>query len=382
MIDWSEGLFLDQIYQIEAYFNKKEALFIMGKGFDPRSCAAIRKVAPIFKKLDLWLIDYNDRAMQRNRKIEDRSRENAKELDRLCAENDVTIRRLDIPQYEGSDTNRQLVFDVRVRQTIQGKELFKYPEIIVDITAMPRAVAFNLIKRISDIKKNNQKLSILVCENIDCDEKIQPNIVKESARYLTGINTFMMSSEAAQNDTIWLPMLGTGEKDSFGMIVDFLKPIEICPIVPFPSADVSRGERILRFYGEELFRDRGVEARNTIYVPEQYPLLISQKLFDTVKYYEKALNNENEDGEHVYRYAFSSQSSKLMDIGLFLAVMRLLQESITAGIVVVENQGYQFEEVYAESDNKLYCLCLDENEFGWKQSVEDAGNGNDGPVYT
>lgn len=365
MINWDEGLYLDQDDQIETHFRKKEALFIMGQGFDPRSCAAIRKLAPVFKKLDLLLIDYNDRAMQSDRKIEEQSRDNKEELDRICKEFDITTRLLSIPQYEGSDTNRQLVFGTRVRKSIQSDDLSQYPEIVVDITAMPRAVAFNLIKRISDIKTNTQKLSVLVCENSDCDEKIQPNIRKESARYLTGFNTFMMSSEAAQNDTIWLPMLGSGEKDSFGMIVDFLKPIEICPIVPFPSSDVRRGERILRSYGVELFRDRGIEARNIIYVPEQYPLHISQKLYDTVKYYEKALENKKEDSENIYHYAFSSQSSKLMDIGLFLAVMRLLQESVIAGIVVVENQGYQFEEKYAESKNKLYCLCLDENEFGW-----------------
>ena len=105
-----------------------------------------------------------------------------------------------------------------------------------------------------------------------------------------------------------------------------------------------------------------MEKRNIIYVPENHPLWVYQKLYDTVRYYEKALHI---DQDRVIKYAFSSQSSKLIDIGVLLAIMDLAREGIKAGIVVVENQGYQAENTYPEKDEELYCLCLDDSIFVW-----------------
>ena len=229
---------------------------------------------------------------------------------------------------------------------------------------MPRAVVFSLIKWMLRIKIDGQKLYIIVCENSEWDEKINPIIVEESAEYLQGFNTFSMSQDNSNEQTIWIPMLGMNEENAFSIIYDFLDPIEICPVVPFPSTDIHRGEAILRAYGEELFRIHNVDKRNIIYVPENHPILIYQKLFNTVVYYQKALARENRQGEG-YKYAFSSQSSKLIDLGMLLAILCLEEKGIKAGIVVVGHQGYTSKDEYSEENNKMYCLCMDDEKLGW-----------------
>lgn len=108
--------------------------------------------------------------------------------------------------------------------------------------------------------------------------------------------------------------------------------------------------------------EHAVDKRNVIYVPENYPKLIYRKLYETVVYYNKALSI---DSEKPVKFAFSSQSSKLMDIGMLLTVLALLKKKIKVSIVIVENHGYSGETTYDINGEKLYALCLDESEFDW-----------------
>ena len=251
-----------------------------------------------------------------------------------------------------------------VRAQFSREFISGYQTIVIDVSAMPRGVGYSIIKRLIDIKGETQKLCVAVCENSKFDDRIRPVIVDESAEYLPGFNTFSMLLEQDDGETVWFPVLGLDDVTAFHIIDNYLKPIEICPVIPFPSKDIQRGERILRSCGEALFRERNVEKRNIIYVPENYPLWVYQKLYDTVRYYEKALHID-QNSNRVIKYAFSSQSSKLIDIGVLLAIMDLVREGIKAGIVVVENQGYQAEDPYPKEDEELYCLCLNDSIFAW-----------------
>ena len=93
-------------------------------------------------------------------------------------------------------------------------------------------------------------------------------------------------------------------------------------------------------------------------------MLVYQKLYDTVKYYEKAFGIRKSLGRTT-KYAFSSQSSKLIDLGILMAMIDLQKEGVKTGIVVIKNQGYMPKREYSKVNEKLYCLCMDDNEFGW-----------------
>lgn len=270
---------------------------------------------------------------------------------------DVECKIIDIPMYKYD--KRTIVISESVKEI---RDIKKYNNIVIDISAMSHAVAFSVIKRIIDIKSKEQKISIVVCENSECDDKIKPIIVDGTAEYLQGFNTFSMLAESEEDDTVWFPILGMDEKIAFNIIDEYLKAIEICPIVPFPSIDIRKSENILRYYGETLFREKNIEKRNIIYIPENQPILIFNKLYNTVMYYEKSLNC---DKKKCIKYAFSSQSSKLIDMGVFMTIVRLAKENIKAGFVIVENQGYTLKE-YNASNDKLYCICLDDDEFDWE----------------
>ena len=363
MIEIENCLYLKGEQQIVEHFLKMDRiLMIVGKGFDPRACTAIK----IFKENSInvqcaWLIDYTSNIQFEDEKINiSRSKNNSDLFKEVCE--DIQNQILKIPAYKNDEGKRTLIISESVR--ILGNEISidEYNNIIIDISAMPRTVSFSIINRIESIKNNNQKLYIVVTENSDYDDNIRPVIVEDSAEYLQGFNTFSLTMESDEDDTIWLPILGVNAVNAFKIIDNYLKPIEICPVVPFPSSDIKRSENILREYGQTLFREKNIEKRNIIYVPEKYPLIVYRKLYDTIRYYEKALND---DKNRMIRYAFSSQSSKLIDIGMLLAVIKLRTEGIKVGVVTVENRGYVDNRKYNKSNEKIYCISLDDSEFDW-----------------
>lgn len=363
MLSFENCLFIEGENAIKEHFREKtEVLLIAGKGFDPRATKGLECIRDEIKNLSVCIVDYEDKGIKENKLHESRSEENIKRIEQLSEGIELDIKK--VPQYTKLGNSKVLVISESVRESFKKENIQKYKHIIIDISAMPRAVVFSLIKRIIKIKDETQKVCVMVCENSEWDEKINPVIVEESAEYLQGFNTFSMSQDNSIEQTIWIPMLGMNEENAFEIIYNFLDPIEICPVVPFPSTDIHRGEAILRYYGEELFRVHSIDKRNIIYVPENHPLLIYRKLYDTVRYYEKALVRDARTTNR-YKYAFSSQSSKLIDLGMLLAILHLENQAIKAGIVVVENQGYSSNEEYLEENNKLYCLCLDDEIFGW-----------------
>lgn len=358
---WDDCLLLEGEDSIKEYFNNFEnSLLIIGKGFDPRQCRLLKKTKDVFRNITVCLVNYDETSTVPNdMRNMIRSEKNYKDLQDLCT--DLKYIELETPMYRGDWGKKLLVISESVRTSFKPDILREYLNIIIDISAMPRGVSFSIIKRMVDSKKKNQKIYIAVCENSQYDNKIKPVIVNDSAEFLPGFNTFSISMEQNNDETIWFPILGFQE-EAINTVEDYLKPIEICPVVPFPSKDVRRGEDILRASGNLLFQEYAVERRNIIYVPESEPLLVYQKLFDTVMYYEQAFKGNT---NMTYRYAFSAQSSKLIDLGLLLALMDLGKKEIKAGIVVTENRGYVVDEDYNEENESLYCLCLNDTIFDW-----------------
>lgn len=365
MFKWQDCLFLEGEKNFRQYYSKKDnVLLFMGKGFDPRSCRILEELKKVVKNLTVFLIDYNEKATIKDDLVnESRSQSNFDHFKEMIGNSSWEL--VSVPMYRGEGNRKILVIWESVRTKIKKELISNYDSIIIDTSAMPRGVYFSLIKHLLSIKEYRH-LSVAVCENSGCDDRIQPLIVRDSAEYLPGFDTFSMSTESDDAETIWLPVLGMNEGESFSIISEFLKPVEICPVIPFPAFDIRRGEKILRKNADYLFRALDVEKRNIIYVPEKYPVLVAQKLYETVCYYAKAFSDNRN-----MKYAFSSQSSKLIDIGVLLAVLALKDVGrtgnldIKSGIVVVENQGYKLDEEYNNDAGEIYCLCLDDDEFNW-----------------
>lgn len=364
-LTWSECMFLRGEESIKRRFsNDRKKLIFVGRGFDPRMTVGVETLFQADTNSMVLLVNYTEKqavhdpvfAAQRDCNIRNLQLVCGNHLDEICIE---------IWSQEFGAT----VVHEKVRKVITSELIQAYDEIIVDISAMPRIVSFNLIKHLIVLKRRKEnaekKISILVCENSSLDDSIKSIIATESAQFLQGLNAFTMGMEGiSTNIRVWIPVLGLNEETALQKIAAFLQPDETCPVLPFPSANIRREEEIIRRHGIELFNALEVEKRNIIYVPENQPIIMYQKLCNTVNFYESALNPPG--GEVEINYVFSSQGSKIMDIGVLMAIIDLIRNNLTVGMAVIETEGYDKSQVsYDAGYNELCCVCLDDNEFAW-----------------
>lgn len=359
---FNDRLFFNDVNEIVGFLKDKENMVvIIGKGFDPRTTSFLEALSENNRDFSVRVIDYD--GPTESNEI-NRSKENANHIENICRNMDYQL--LKAPSYKKDDGHgkKTLIISESVRKI--SKEVLKdYKNIVVDISAMTKALSFCLINQINKKKSIEQKLYVVVTENSTYDDMIEPRVVDNSAEFLPGFKTFKFSSVSDEDATIWFPALGQNSKEAFRIINDFVSPDEICPILPFPSVRIKRAESILRNMGEVLFRENQIDKRNIILVPEESPQLVCKKLYQTIMYYYKALNV---DGDKKIKFVFSSQSSKLIDLGILLTLIILTksnkQENLVA-FALVETSKYQIEAKYDKRNEKTYCFSFDDNELLW-----------------
>ena len=358
---FEDRLFVNNIDEtINILKDKEKMIVIVGKGFDPRTTSFLEALVKIKNDFSVTVIDYDG-----PEESEDTSRSvnNANYIEGICQELDYQVIRAPSYKSDNDHGKKTLIISESVKK-INAEYLKSYNNIVVDISAMTKALSFCLINQIHKQKSNEQKLYIVVTENSTYDDMIVPKITDNSAEFLPGFKTFKFSSISDEDATIWFPALGENSEEAYRIIDDFVSPDEICPILPFPSVRINRAENILRKMGEMMFRDNRVDKRNIILVPEESPQLVCKKLYQTIMYYYKALNI---DGDKKIKFVFSSQSSKLIDLGILLTLIKLTSkgEQKLVAFALVETSKYQVKTEYNKKDEKTCCFSFDDNELTW-----------------
>lgn len=339
---------------IERYYNESslKTLYILNKGFDPRMCESIFKLRACISELDILLFrneeGYHSSSEEYNELVE----ENLKKLQELKC----NITNLDIK----SSANLLRLF----RENFDFSNLSgKYERIIIDISSMPQSIFINLINyMIKESRKHRAiKLDVITCENSELDDAILPTGLSDSAELLIGFDTFSSDLESDENPIpVLIPLLGKGCKEELDKLFSSLSPIEICPVLPFPSKNPRRSDEILLILGKSLFEAFSVETSNIVYVAEQNVFDVYIKLYETIKHYQKVLEIIGNP-----RFYISIGSSKLIGLGALLASLELRVENITVAFATVDNSGYKFDvKKYNQTNNFICCLCLNDSSFG------------------
>lgn len=329
-------------------------LYLLGKGFDPRMCKGIKLLSDIGKKIEVMLIQFYESDKSTSHEYVSEMNINYEYLRNI----DFKITEIDIKIWNSINERKTSVVFSEIIKKCKAEIFNVYDEIIIDISSMPRSVSFNLIKTILRRKDERQKISIVVCENSDFDDNIIITNEFETANYLNGFDVFSMGMES-QSDAfvVWLPILGKNSYSALEKIHMFLKPDEICPVLPFPSKNARRSDEILLEYRELLGNQFYIEKRNIIYVPEFNPIQAYIKFCNIIEHYRNILDILGDT-----KFMFSVQSSKLMDLGALLSVLELQNKEFNVGFAIVENEGYQMnKDSYNSSKNDVYYIKLMEN---------------------
>ena len=317
--------------------SQHHVLFVLGLGFDPRMCSAIRRIMNQGGggKRDCLLLVFDEGPDSPSKQHGDRVQLNREELQQLLADRG-SIREHAVRMW--STDGRRIGSRNAASVFRRIDDLAQYTDIVVDISALPRSIYFPLVGRLLSLLDSRQEnisppnLHVVVSESVDLDRLIRAEGIDDDATYLQGFSGGVDMEATASIPRVWIPILGEDQGGELERIYDLVHPDEICPVLPFPSGNPRRGDNLILEYRRLLFDRFRVEPRNIIYASEKNPFEVHRELTRTVVQYRDALHSLKG-----CKVVISTLSSKLLSLGALLTAYELRK---MVGIAHVEASGY------------------------------------------
>jgi len=340
----------------------RKVLMILGLGFDPRTCCALRAILEAGGKGDreCLLVVYDEGPTSPSREYSDLVETNHRQIQELLDGHGVLR---SYPLQFWSEDGRRVGARAAGKLFNTHSDIERYTDVIVDVGAMPRGIYFPIIAKLlyllDQAGKTNREhhptnLHVIIAEDVQLDRRIQEKGVDENASYMYGFSSDLEREANANVPKVWIPVLGEGKETQLARIYDHVMPDEICPIIPSPSVDPRRGDALVLEYRELLFDRFRVEPRNIIYASEKNPFEVYRQISRTIMHYQFALGAIGG-----CRAVVSATSSKILSIGALLASYELKQNGYMIGISNVESQGYQMQITDKVSNQEeLFSLWL------------------------
>jgi len=228
---------------------------------------------------------------------------------------------------------------------IDTQDLEKYSDIIVDISAMPRGIFIPLINQLLSLidshnssKKPIINLHVVVTENPTLDSNIEDQGRAEEATFIHGFKVNETQS-AVDQEEIWIPILGELQKEQYSIVRNSINPVDISPILPFPSHNLRRGDNLIDEYSQLLFNDEAFDAKNIVYADEDNPFQVYRLLDQAIQRYYNSFKILAG-----CKIIITALSSKLLSIGAFLAVYEAKRQGKNVGIKQVESLGHKLHD--------------------------------------
>lgn len=323
-------------YEVEdfvaAYFQHCSApcLFIAGAGFDPRSTTVADLLLKSCANLEAILIK-EERPNPDNVLVE-RARANLTRLEKSFAE--MRLVEVDVFAPDGA-----VIGGRSLLRKFNNENLDKYEEVIVDVSALSIGISFPLVKYLllwSEQKRTNLHLFAANSPRLDHVIRSMPSDRASVVHGFRRVNEHYGDTDRAR---LWLPQLTLDRGNVLQRIYDEVRPHDTCPILPFPSSDPQKGDKIVTDYLAELEETWSIDTRSLIYAHEDNPLDL----------YRKLLNIDDQrrpvfDDFGGSLLVLSPLGSRMLSIG---ALMAALDRNLP--VYYVEARGYEIDWATSES---------------------------------
>jgi len=324
----------------------RSLLFVLGKGFDPRTCLALRIIADLAGSAltETMALEFDEGEGTLSQNLRDRAGSNWAELEALVAgKGRSTIHKIAFRTADGRRVGARNAANVFTDEA----RLTAFSDIVIDISAMPRSVYFPLVARLlyfhDELKRKQQaapNIHVVVAEDPSLDCQIREEGVDETASFLHPFEGEFNREATGQQPKVWIPVLGEGRTTQFDRIYDLVKPDEVCPVLPSPSRNPRRGDDIVMEYRDLLFDQLRLDPRNIIYSSEYNPFEVYRQIRKAALQYHDVLGLIGG-----CKVALSALCSKLMSLGVLLVGYELkTADSLQIGIAHIECQGYDMPD--------------------------------------
>lgn len=196
-----------------------------------------------------------------------------------------------------------------------------YSDIIVDASSMSRGVCFPVVKYVFELsKRDGGAQAHVVVAGRDRPTIKATSTSSDAPQYVHGFQADMTTYEVRKAIKLWIPQLSEHAVTSLSRIQRVLEPDESCPILPFPSWDPCRGDRLLREFQLPILDEWNVNLLDIIYAHEADPMDVCISIMRIHRSRDEALRASTLQPA---RTILSPSGTRIGSVGMLLAAMEL-----------------------------------------------------------
>jgi len=327
----------------EAFYDARKVrlVYIAGCGFDTRVQAvmrefvqAIRESSATVESATLLLIGlpgYNlDRALQDETKV------NEAALKSLFSELGPSVGVSFNSSISGDDVSGSNALRQGLAQVVG--HINDVTDIVLDVSSLPRVVYLSLLAGILSTLVPNKHapnalyaggvtFQVLVAEDAALDANIHSEDPSNDLIYIPGFSGALQAESFQDWPLVWFPILGEGKVNQLEKVMNLVIPAdaEICPVLPHPSRDPRRADRLLGQYRQSLFDARQTPTANILLAHEGHPFEAYRQLFNAMTRYQRSMSIMGG-----CRLVVTPLASKLITVGTGLACFDMQPSDKTA----------------------------------------------------
>lgn len=315
---------------ISEYFSdhQRRCLIVAGAGFDPRSIKICKSLRTILENRINGVFIREERPNPDQQLL---ALANSNEQALISFVDHGQILRIEVFAADGA-----VIGGRNIINQLTGIEFQEYTDIVVDLSAMSVGVSFPLVKYLRErvlsgaVKAN---LHLMVVGNPSVDLNIIPEPC-DRVSHVRGFDGGAGTAETKKKARLWLPQLAFRKNSVLNQmrLHDLVSPNDICPILPFPSANPKTGDHLVEEFIFELLTSWDMDVTNLIFADESNPLDLYRTVLDIDDRRTKIFE---ELGGSLQ--ILSPEGTRLLSIG---ALMAALDRNLP--VVYVESISYTF----------------------------------------
>jgi len=244
-----------------------------------------------------------------------------------------------------------------------------HTDIILDVSSLPRimflALLNGLLNRLMPDKLATHALAaqgvnlpVGVADDPVLDAQIRSEDPSSDLVTIPGFSSALHEEAVQDWPLVWFPILGENRSSQLQRVItEIPKSAEICPILPHPSRDPRRADRLIIEYKEPLFDSRRTPTGNILYAHESNPFEAYRQLFLAMQRYRDSLNIMGGS-----RLVVTPLASKLMTIAAGLACFEIRPDSLSAryrvGMPYAEATRYTVDMAHLQASKPVICALV------------------------
>lgn len=285
---------------------KMRLLYIAGSGFDVRAQTVMRECTSSIRAsgaeveyAKLVLIEFA------NYRLDDALQELTKENGEALSEIFSQLGDVEKVSFGGGEDGEEISASSALRNGTDAvlQMVTDQTDIILDASSLPRVIYLALMtsllnrlvpdKGIADpLAAGGVNFQVLVAEDASLDGQITAEDPSSEIVLVPGFFGAMQAESVQEWPLVWFPILGERRVNQLEQIIKLSNipaEAEICPVLPHPSRDPRRGDRLLVEYKGPLFDSRRTPTSNILYVHESHPFEAYRQLLGAMTRYRDSM---------------------------------------------------------------------------------------------